>query len=220
MKQLQRGPAEKRPNHWRQELRGYLEALVFAFVIVTFGFTTVGVAGSSMEPTLDGGSGRLPESLLTGDRLFIPKYETWLRRAGVMPGYGRGDIVIVREPANSPVRRGRRDFVVKRVIGIPGDTLSVRAGQVFVNGAELEQSFITEAGVALGTDTVPEFTLGEDEYFILGDNRTNSADSRLYGPVPFVSIAGRATAVVRPPRRADGWNWRLLRRPEAFAELE
>lgn len=215
-----RNPVQKRSSRLQQELRGYLEALVFAFVIVTFGFTTVGVAGSSMEPTLDGGSGRLPESLLTGDRLFIPKYETWLRRAGILPGYGRGDVVIVREPADSPLRRGRRDFVVKRVIGVPGDTLSVRAGRVFVGGAELEQSFITSSGVALGADTVPEFTLGEDEYFILGDNRTNSGDSRLYGPVPFMSITGRATAVVLPPRRADGWNWRLLRRPEAFAELE
>ena len=216
----QQNSVEKRPNRLQQELRGYLEALVFAFVIVTFGFTTVGVAGSSMEPTLNGGSGRLPESLLTGDRLFIPKYETWLRRAGIMPGYGRGDVVIVREPADSPLRRGRRNFVVKRIIGVPGDTLSVRAGRVFVDGAELEQSFITSSGVALGTDTVPEFMLGEDEYFILGDNRTNSGDSRLYGPVPFLSITGRATAVVLPPRRADGWNWRLLRRPEAFAELE
>ena len=216
----QRNSAQKRPNRLQQELRGYLEALVFAFVIVTFGFTTVGVAGSSMEPTLDGGSGRLPESLLTGDRLFIPKYETWLRRAGILPGYGRGDVVIVREPADSPLRSGRRDFVVKRVIGVPSDTLSVRAGRVFIDGAELEQSFITSSGVALGADTVPEFTLGEDEYFIMGDNRTNSGDSRLYGPVPFRSITGRATAVVLPPRRADGWNWRLLRRPEAFAELE
>ena len=216
----QRNSIQKRPNRLQQELKGYLEALVFAFVIVTFGFTTVGVAGSSMEPTLNGGSGRLPESLLTGDRLFVPKYETWLRRVGVMPRYQRGDIVIVREPNDSPLRGSRRDFVVKRVIGIPGDALSIRAGQVFVNGVALDQSFITEDGVALGTSSMPELVLGEDEYFIMGDNRTHSADSRLYGPVPFMSITGRATAIVLPPRRADGWNWRVLERPEAFAELE
>jgi signal peptidase I len=87
-----------------RELREYLGALAVAFLVVTFGFTTVGVAGSSVEPTLDGGSGQLPESLLVGDRLFIPKYETWLRRPGVMCGYQRGDIVIAREPADSPVR--------------------------------------------------------------------------------------------------------------------
>lgn len=76
-----------------------------------------------MEPTLDSGSGRLPESLLTGDRLFVPKYETWLRRLEVMGTYVRGDIGIVREPADSPLRQGWRDFVVKRVIGVPGDTV-------------------------------------------------------------------------------------------------
>ncbi len=73
-------------NRFLREVREYLGALAVAFLVVTFGFTTVGVAGSSMEPTLDGGSGRLPESLLTGDRVFVPKYETWLRRLGVVGG--------------------------------------------------------------------------------------------------------------------------------------
>jgi hypothetical protein len=63
---------------WR-EVRGYAEALVIAFLIVTFVFTTVGVVGSSMRPNLNGGSGQLPEALFTGDRVFIPKYDTWLR---------------------------------------------------------------------------------------------------------------------------------------------
>lgn len=72
----------------------------------------------------------------------------------------------------------------------------------------------------LGTSTMPEVVLGEDEYFLMGDNRTNSADSRLYGPVPFMSIAGRAMAIMLPPRRAGNWNWRVLERPVAFAELE
>lgn len=69
-----------------RELRGYAEALAVAFVIVTFAFTTVGVAGSSMEPNLYGGEagGALVKQLLVGDRVFIPKYETWLRRAGVL----------------------------------------------------------------------------------------------------------------------------------------
>ncbi len=204
---------------WR-EVRGYAEALLVAFLIVTFGFTTVGVAGSSMQPTLDGGSGRLPESLLTSDRLFVPKYETWLRRLGVMDGYARGDIVVVREPADSPVRQGRRVFVVKRVVGVPGDTVEMRSGELLINGERLEQRFITDAGVPLGSSTFPAVTLPEDAYFLLGDNRTNSADSRLYGPVPLLSIAGRAAAVILPPRREGRTNWRVLRPPDAFAALE
>jgi len=184
-----------------REVREYLVAFSVAFLVVTFGFTTVGVAGASMEPTLNGGSGRLPESLLVGDRVFVPKYETWLRRLGVMRGYNRGDVVIVREPADSPARRGRRDFVIKRVIGTPGDTVRGHAGQVFVNGQRLEQSFITVAGVPLGRRDFPMLTLDEASYFIMGDNRTHSADSRLYGPIPFGSIAGRASAVIWPPVR-------------------
>lgn len=74
--------------------------------------------------------------------------------------------------------------------------------------------------MALGVGDMSELVLAEDEYFIMGDNRTNSADSRLYGPVPFMSITGRACAIVFPPRRAEGWNWRLLERPSAFAALE
>ena len=199
---------------WR-EVREYLGVLVVAFLVVTFGFTTVGVAGPSMEPTLNGGSGRLPESLLVGDRVFVPKYETWLRRLGVIGGYNRGDVVIVRELADSPVRQGRRNFVIKRVIGTPSDTVSGQAGQVFVNGERLEQNFIK--GVAPGRLSFPAVMLGDTEYFIMGDNRTHSADSRLYGPVPFMSIAGRASAVIWPPVRQGQPNWRLLRPPEAFA---
>ncbi len=212
-----RNPKGQKPKGFWREVREYLGAFVVAFLVVTFGFTTVGVAGASMEPTLNGGSGRLPESLLVGDRVFVPKYETWLRRLGVLGGYNRGDIVIVREPADSPARRGRRVFVIKRVIGTPGDTVEGRAGQVFIDGEPLDQRSLGAA--SLGRASFRPVTLGETEYFIMGDNRTNSADSRLYGPVPFTSVAGRASAVIWPPVRQGRPNWRLLRPPEAFAAL-
>ncbi len=201
---------------WK-ELREYVGALIVVFLILTFGFTTVGVAGESMEPTLYGGNGELPQSLLVGDRVFVPKYQTWLRRLGWMPGYERGDIVVVRERADSPVRVGRRDFVIKRIIGVPGDTVVGRRGMVFVNGRRLDQRFIR--GVSLGRSSFRQVKLGRDQYFLMGDNRTVSADSRLYGPVPFVSIAGRATAVVWPLQRHGHSNLRELNPPEPFAAL-
>ena len=204
-------------KRFRREVREYLGAFVVAFLIVTFGFTTVGVAGPSMEPTLYGGSGKLPESLLVGDRVFVPKYETWLRRLGVLGGYERGDIVIVRELADSPVRQGRRNFVIKRVIGVPGDTVAGREGQVWVNGVKLNQRFMGKT--PLGRVSFSALTLGKRDYFIMGDNRIHSADSQLCGPVPFMSIAGRATAVIWPPRRDGQLNWKLLRPPEAFTTL-
>ena len=143
-------PSKTRGQRILAEIRGYIEALIIAFLIVTFVFNTVGVVGSSMSPNLDGGVGsqNMLRSLLTGDRVFIPKYDTWLRRAGILGDYQRGDVVVVREPANSPTAqlRERRPFFIKRVIGLPGDRIRVENGQVYVNNQALNQSFITSTG--------------------------------------------------------------------------
>ena len=281
------------------EVRGYAEALAIAFLVVTFVFNTVGVVGSSMRPTLDGGGGSrsVLQSLLTGDRVFIPKYDTWLRRAGVLGPYRRGEIVVVREPANAPTaqERDRRPFFIKRVIARGGDTLRIDDGQVIVNGVPIDQSFISGTGEitpdpidfpvvtvedgeveglhvrfasTLGGTAVPQLPLGgavppavpvsdprvqlyygetvdamaavpddapeddpflheivipEGHYWVMGDNRQSSAggseDSRYFGPVPSISVAGRATAVIWPPRRDGEWNWRRLTPPEAFEAI-
>ena len=295
--------ATSQTGFWH-EVRSYLEALLVAFVIVTFLFNTVGVVGNSMRPNLNGGGGEgVFESILTGDRVFIPKFETWLRRLGVMGEYRRGDIVVVREPPNSPHAQLEttcflpakllyecRPFFIKRVIGVPGDHLHVQGGEVTINGQKIDQSYITASGeirperldfpvvtqnggkvngfsasfeqrgdailpaylpvtgfypqplrledagiqlyygktveaLAPVPDNAPEnvpfildLVVPEDHYFVLGDNRTRggSEDSKYFGPVPGLSISGRASAVIWPPRRGDSWNWRLLTPPEAF----
>ena len=281
------------------EVRGYAEALAIAFLVVTFVFNTVGVVGSSMRPTLDGGVGgsNVLRSLLTGDRVFIPKYDTWLRRAGVLGPYARGEIVVVREPANAPTaqERERRPFFIKRVIARGGDTLRIDDGGVWVNGVALDQGFISSSGEitpdpidfpvisvqdgevqglhvrfarTLGGTAVPqlpeddlyppavpaedprvqlyygdtldalapvpddapegepflhEIVIPEDTYWVMGDNRQASAggseDSRYFGPVPAITVAGRATAVIWPPRRNGDWNWRRLTPPPAFEAI-
>ena len=203
---------------WR-EVRGYAEAFLIALLVTTFLFTTVGVAGASMYPTLNGGTGEIVNALLTGDRLFVPKYETWLHRAGILGNYGRGDIVIFREVEDSPCRRGRRDFLVKRLIGLPGDTVRLDNGQVFINGALLDESFLTDKGGSLSSSTMHEVTVPPGHYFVLGDNRPNSCDSRVYGFVPAGNIAGHASAVIWPPRRGGHLNWRGLAPPAAFASI-
>lgn len=213
-------PPEKKPQSrfWR-ELRGYAEAFIVALLVTTFIITTVGVAGASMYPSLDGGSGGILNALVTGDRLFVPKYETWLHRAGILGDYRRGDIVIFREVEDSPCRRGRRDFLVKRVIGRPGDVVRLENGQVFINGAVLEQNFITDKGGGLSSSSLHEVTVPPGHYFVMGDNRPNSCDSRTYGFVPARDIAGRATAVIWPPLRGGERNWRALKPPGAFADI-
>ncbi len=290
-------PASRRARFWR-EVRGYAEALVIAYLVVTFVFNTVGVVGSSMRPNLDGGVGssNVLQSLLTGDRVFIPKYETWLRRAGIMPGYERGHIVVVLDPANSPsaIETGNRPFFIKRVVAVPGDRLRIEAGEVIVNGHAIDQGFISDSGeitpdrqdfplvVQRGGDVqglvvrfgltprgtafpdlpltdgpplpavpvddarvqlyygttldalapipadapegvpfVHDIVIPPGHYWIMGDNRQRarggSEDSRVFGPVRSITIAGRASSVIWPPRRDDAWNWRRLSPPEAFA---
>lgn len=284
-----------RQRFWA-EVRGYAEALIIAYLVVTFVFNTVGVVGSSMRPNLDGGVGssNVFQSLLTGDRVFIPKYDTWLRRARVLGEYRRGEIVVVREPANAPIHQiegGRRPFFIKRVVARPGDTLQIAAGQVIVNGVPVDQGFISASGEItpdredfplivqqggeatglvvqfqrLGNAAIPRLprrgfyppavelddprvqlyygtvvanlapipadapegepflhtmVIPDGHYFVMGDNRQSSAggseDSRFFGPIRGITIAGRATAVIWPPRRDGTWNWRSLTPPAAF----
>lgn len=292
MASSKRAPAKATPNTpplstsqrvWR-EVRGYAEALIIALVVTTFLFTTVGVIGGSMTPNLHGGSGPFLQAFFTGDRVFIPKYDTWLRRAGLKGPYDRGDVVVFREPQNSPMLRGRANFYVKRMIGLPGDRVRVEEGQVYVNGHAVDQGFITDTGIVrpdpvnfpevvvrngeithiggptlrdfgleLGLVTDPrvrffygstfealaplpegvvrasfeapvrfvhELVVPEGEYFIMGDNRANalggSIDSRYFGPIASLSVAGKATSVIWPPRRDGEWNWRRLPPPPAF----
>ncbi len=283
---------------WR-ELRGYAEALLIAYFIVTFLFTTVGVVGSSMRPNLDGGSGSLPQALWQGDRVFIPKLDTWLRRANILPNYPRGEIVVVREPKNAPsyfVRKQRgcttflwmdqcRPFFIKRLIALPGDSVKIERGKVFVNGYEMDQSYIDGTGeiipepidfpriivendaitgfqgLAQGTYSnsatgpqpvsideqwvqtfyantienlaplpadapqneafVHEVIVPEGHYFIMGDNRTRhgSEDSRYFGPIPIMAVAGKANAILLPPMRDGKMNWGMRKPPEAFSTI-
>ncbi len=202
-----------------REIRSYAEAIIIALLVTTFLITTVGVAGSSMAPNLYGGSGALVEALLHSDRLFVPKYETWLRRAGLLADYRRGDIIIYREPADSPYVGNRRNFIVKRVIAVAGDRVRLEQGQVFINGEALDQSFISEAGGSLGFSSMPEITVPAGQYFVLGDNRSNSVDSRIYGPIDFWSVAGKASSIIWPPMRQGQLNWQALRPPAAFQNI-
>lgn len=97
----------------------------------------------------------------------------------------RGDIVVFNHPRNEGVT------LAKRVIGLPGETIEVKDRTVLINGVQLEETYIKEPPFYSLSPTV----LGENEFFVLGDNRNNTSDSHTWGALPFELIIGKAISV-------------------------
>lgn len=112
----------------------------------------------------------------------------------------RGDIVVFHPEAfpSAPPQALTEDYI-KRIIGLPGERVEVRGGAVFINGRQLEEPYIAEPPVYMGTWEVPP-----GEVFVLGDNRNNSTDSHVFGPVPLDRIVGKAVLIYWPE---DAWRW-------------
>lgn len=148
-----------------------LAAIVFLLVNAATG--RFRIDGSSMEPTLHNGEYVIINRLVY--KLHSPE---------------RGDVIVFR-------RDGRRDYI-KRVLGLPGETIEIRRGQVFINGQAVPEPYLQERS----TYSTEPRTIGPDEYFVLGDNRNNSSDSHNWGTVPFDAIDGKAWIIYWPPQ-----NW-------------
>jgi signal peptidase I len=153
------------------------------YLIINVAIQTVHVIGSSMFPTV-----------FDQDYLIATKIDYRLHPPQ------RGDIIIMRDPYDSS-----RDFI-KRVVGVPGDKILIRNGQVFINGHYLREPYINpaepwteNADWPLGSTTDPEGVLLKDnQYFVMGDNRNHSSDSRVFGPVNRDQIEARAWIRVFP----------------------
>ena len=157
-------------------------AAVLAFGIRTFVAEARYIPSSSMEPTLE-----------INDRLIIEKISYRLRSPQ------RGDVVVF-SPTDTLREQKFKDAFIKRVIGLPGDTVEVKGGTVYVNNRALREKYIEEA---------PEYQYGpvkvpEDKYLVLGDNRNNSYDSHYWGFVPRKNLIGRAVVRFWPPNRLGG----------------
>ena len=96
----------------------------------------------------------------------------------------RGDVIVMRYP------RDTRQYFIKRIIGLPGEHIKILNGIVFIENEPLDEGYLSEDLKSYGS--LEELTLGEDEYFVLGDNRANSLDSRVFGPIQDRFIVGRA----------------------------
>ncbi len=151
-------------------------AVIAALLIRSFIFIIVQVDGSSMMNTLH-----------NENRLFV-----W--RAGYTFGGEpqRGDIVICELEIN-----GVPKVCVKRVIGLPGEKIEIISGTVYINGEALEENYVAPERFKK-EDNMQQITLGEDEYFVMGDNRSGSMDSRYVGPVKRGKIMGKALIKVWP----------------------
>ena len=174
------GNKEKQKKTVGQEILSWVGslaiALVAALLIRTFLFTLITVSGTSMLDTL-----------LDGDKLYVSVLSAKIQ------GYDHGDIVICKYP-------GRTDYIVKRVIGLPGDSVRIDHGQVYVNGEALTEDYV----VYPNSYSYSEITLGEGEYFVMGDNRRVSHDSHSSDVGPVTNIIGKVRVIFWPLNRIGG----------------
>jgi signal peptidase I len=162
------------PRQARRFLRDLTIALSLPLAVLVFLIQPFQVEGRSMQPRL-----------IDGERILVDKISPML---GVLR---RGDIIVFRSPLD-----GRR-VLVKRVIGLPGETIAISRGVVLVGGRPLDEIYLDES-VLLDQD-LNSVLLGDGEYFVLGDHRNDSEDSRVWGPVPRRLIVGRAFLSYWPP---------------------
>lgn len=183
----------------RSTIREYLEALLVAGLFLGFTnaflFKTFFIPSSSMEPTL-----------LIGDHLIVNRFVYGLDKAREAPAFlpirsvERGDIVVFRSPEDP------QTDLVKRCVAVGGDTIHFRDKLLLIDGEPLDEGFVVHRDPAIGgrtafdprhirRDQFGPYTVPEDHYFCVGDNRDLSHDSRFWGPVPKSLVKGRVSVI-------------------------
>jgi signal peptidase I len=166
-------------------------ALLMVMVIRNF-IHNYRIDGISMEPNFHDGQFLIVNrfAYCPGIHIEIPVInQSLFDKSWCVRTPNRGDVVIFQYP-----RDPSRDFI-KRVIGLPGETLEVIAGQVYVNGVLMSEPF----GPNPGSYNAAPLTVGPDEVYVMGDNRNNSSDSHLWGPLKLDNVIGKALVSYWPP---------------------
>jgi signal peptidase I len=174
--------ARRRSNGKRQAIEWVVlvvGALVIAVIIKTFLFQAFYIPSASMDPTLK-----------VHDRVLVNKLSYHLHSVH------RGDIVVFKAPPEE--RTEKIKDLVKRVIGLPGDVLEARDGQVYVNDRLLKEPYLPSG---TRTEDLPRTVIPAGHYFMMGDNRGASSDSRVFGPIKRSTIIGRAFVTMWPLNR-------------------
>ena len=192
---------EERRSFLRELPILFIVALAVAIVLKTFVVQAFFIPSGSMEPTLE-----------PGDRVLVQK---------VVYGPDRGDVIVFSDPQGRPgpdrgivggfvhwlsstlgIERPEHEDFIKRVIGLPSETVELRDGRLFVDGVRIREPYLKGA---VDTRDYGPVRVPEGALFVLGDNRLNSNDSRFgLGFVPVDKVVGRAFAIVWPPSRV-GW---------------
>jgi signal peptidase I len=191
------GPAHAAPrgrsNRWIVELIGVVvAAVVFAVLLRTFVVATYSIPSGSMEPTLQ-----------IGDRIVVDQLSYDLH------GVDRGNIVVFSTPPTEECAGPPVADLVKRVIGLPGENISLADGRVYINGHVLPEPFLP---TDMRTDTYPgppgkayslhhAYRIPTGDVYVMGDNRTESCDSRYWGPIPESTIVGKVDLRLWPLSR-------------------
>ncbi len=174
----QTAPEEKGPSasrnlvEWVVILGG---ALLVAFVVKTFLFQAFFIPSPSMVPTLE-----------VHDRVLVNKLSYKAHSVH------RGDIVVFERPPNDA---GTIRDLIKRVVAVQGDTIESRNDTLFVNDQPVKEPYRATASIG---NPVTRRTIAQGQVFVMGDNRTNSSDSRVFGPIDESTIVGRAFVKIWP----------------------
>lgn len=163
-------------------VRDICVCFLISYIVATFIFKPIKVEGSSMYPTIHHGD-------IGFSNIF--SYS--------MSGVKRFDIVVLYEDS-------LKEYVIKRVVGLPNETVEYLDNQLYINGVVIEEDFLdkdycNEMSMLMNdnfTDNYGPITLKENEYFVVGDNRPKSSDSRIFGPVSKEQIESKGTFVVYP----------------------
>jgi len=179
--QYQPEPVVEQPTNWKRFFLDILETVILA-VVLFFGINAVSarvrVDGFSMRPTLE-----------DGEYILVNKLAYKTGEAA------RGDIIVFIFPVNP------QEDLIKRVIGLPGETISIHNGVVSVNGVPLTEPYIASPPAYDGDWVIPEGQL-----FVLGDNRNDSRDSHQWQFLPLENVIGKAVLIYWPPQQWQAIN--------------
>ena len=160
------------------ELIPYILIIIGVVLIRSYLYTPIKVNGTSMDPTLK-----------QNDLMILSKI-------GLKSGLNRWDVVVVKEDSK---------YIIKRVIGLPGESVAYIDGKLYINKKNVEDNYSKSK-----TNDFNEIYLSDDEYFVMGDNRIVSADSRIIGPIKKDQILGKTSFRFFPFNKIGNIEWILI----------